>query len=271
MPTFDNPLSDAAEASEALRGLAHATRTFDNPADTYAVVGDLHSGVRSLRQVFDQLASTHLTHQDRAFNDAGDHEIGAEDALAASDELHQAGSLLDAAIDRLDAASQASGRIAWHPATTVAEPVQRYVSVVFLQGDEADRVLDQIDADGITAGIRHLQRWDYGNETTDTALAHGHVYDTVPTGALDWTAEHGDYVLVANRHLGQVSLLRKTILDTDTSNEIDGVDADIAPARPDDLPARHAPSVPSGREDAFAHPFRPARISAVVRARGLGL
>ena len=271
MPTFDNPLSDAAEASEALRGLAHATRTFDNPADTYAVIGDLLSGVRSLRQVFDQLAITHLTHQDRAFNDAGDHEIGAGDALAASDELHQAGSLLDAAIDRLDAASQASGRIAWHPVTTVAEPVQRYVSVVFLQGDEADRVLDQIDADGITAGIQHLQGWDYGNETTDTALAHGHVYDTVPTGALDWTAEHGDYVLVANRHLGQVSLLRKTILDTDTSNEIDGVDADIAPARPDDPPARHAPSAPSVREDAFAHPFRPAHISAVVRDRGLGL
>src|SRR5690625_50968 len=95
MPTFDNPLSDAAEASEALRGLAHATRTFDNPADTYAVIGDLLSGVRSLRQVFDQLATTHLTHRNRAFNDAGDHKIGAGDALAASDELHHAGSLPD--------------------------------------------------------------------------------------------------------------------------------------------------------------------------------
>lgn len=271
MPTFDNPLSDAAEASEALRGLAHATRTLDNPADTYAVIGDLLSGVRSLRQVFDQLATIHLTHRDRAFNDVGDHETGAGDALAASDELHHAGSLLDAAIDRLDAASQASGRIAWHPTHQVVESVQRYVSVVFLQGDEADRVLDQIDADGITAGIRYLQRWDYGNETTDTALAHGHVYDTVPTGALDWTAEHGDHVLVANPHLGQVSLLRKTLLDTDAINEIDGVDADMAPARPDGPPARHAPSVPSAREDGFTHPFRPAHISAVVRDRRLGL
>jgi hypothetical protein len=271
MPTFDNPLSDAAEASEALRGLAHATRTFDNPADTYAVIGDLLSGVRSLRQVFDQLATTHLTHQDRAFNDAGDHKIGAGDALAASDELHQAGSLLDAAIDRLDAASQASGRIAWHPAHPVVESVQRYVSVVFLQGEDADRVLDQIDADGITAGIQHLQGWDYGNETTDTALADGHVFDTVPSGALDWSAEHGDYVLIANRHLGHVSLLRKTFLDTDAINKADGVDADIAPARPDDPPARHAPSAPSVREDAFAHPFRPAHISAVVRDRGVGL
>src|SRR5690625_1615402 len=222
MPTFDNPLSDAAEASEALRGLAHATRTLDDPANTYAVIGDLLAGVRSLRQVFDQLATTHLTHQDRAFNDAGDHKLGAGDALAASDELHHAGSLLDAALDRLDAASEASGRIAWHPAHPVAESVQRYVTVVFLQGEEADQVLDQIDADGITAGIQHLQGWDYGNETTDTALAHGYVYDTVPTGALDWTAELGDYVLVTNRHLGPVSLHVKTLVDTDTINKADG-------------------------------------------------
>ena len=30
MPTFTDPASDASEASEALRGLAHATRAFDN-------------------------------------------------------------------------------------------------------------------------------------------------------------------------------------------------------------------------------------------------
>ena len=39
MPTFHDPLADAAEASEALRGLAHASRVFDDPADTYAVFG----------------------------------------------------------------------------------------------------------------------------------------------------------------------------------------------------------------------------------------
>ena len=41
MPTFQNPTADAAEASEALRGLAHATRVFEEPADTYTVLGDL--------------------------------------------------------------------------------------------------------------------------------------------------------------------------------------------------------------------------------------
>ena len=58
MPTFQNPTADAAEASEALRGLAHATRVLDDPADTYAVLGDLLAGVRSLRQVLDQLAQS---------------------------------------------------------------------------------------------------------------------------------------------------------------------------------------------------------------------
>ena len=57
MPTFQNPTAGAAEASEALRGLAHATRVFEDPADTYAVLGDLLAGVRSLRQVLDQLAT----------------------------------------------------------------------------------------------------------------------------------------------------------------------------------------------------------------------
>ena len=45
MPTFDDPVADATEASAALRGLAHATRQFADPADTYPVIGDLLSGL----------------------------------------------------------------------------------------------------------------------------------------------------------------------------------------------------------------------------------
>lgn len=76
MPTFHDPTHDAAEASEALRGLAHATRTVDDPADTYAVIGSLLPGVRSLRQVIDQLATAHLDHRLLAHDDAGDHAAG---------------------------------------------------------------------------------------------------------------------------------------------------------------------------------------------------
>ena len=41
MATFVDPVSDAAEAHEGLRGLTHATRTFENPADTYRVFGEV--------------------------------------------------------------------------------------------------------------------------------------------------------------------------------------------------------------------------------------
>lgn len=116
MPTFDDPRADAAEASAALRGLAHATRAMPEPAATYPVLGDLLAGVRSLRQVLDQLAAAHVDNRTLAHDDAGDQAAGATSALAAADELHQAGTLLDTVEWRLDAASQHSGRIAWHPA-----------------------------------------------------------------------------------------------------------------------------------------------------------
>src|SRR5699024_4043396 len=240
MPTFHDPLADAAEASEALRGLAHASRVFDDPADTYTVFGDMVAGMCSLRQVLDQLATTHLSHRARAFDDNGNHTAGAQDALAAADELHQAGTLLDEAYDRLDTAFSHSGRIAWHPEPTITheasdvldtasshsgriawhpEPTitheasaatgaQRWISVVFLQGEEADDVLELIDRDGPDAGIEHLTGFDYGAETTDAALDNGYVYDEPSTGALDRVVTEGDFALTYNPAMGHVSLLR---------------------------------------------------------------
>lgn len=100
MPTFTDPTTDAAEASEALRGLVHATIHIDQSEQIYPVLGDLLAGVRSLRQVLDQLASTYVGGQPRAFDDHGDAETGTKNALAAVDELHQDATLIDAAHDR---------------------------------------------------------------------------------------------------------------------------------------------------------------------------
>lgn len=215
MPTYHDPLKDAADASEALRGLAHASRTFDNPADTYSVLGDLLSGVRSLRQVLDQLGSAHLVHRGRAHDDDGDQAIGAAEALAAADDLHHAGTLLDGVEERVNAAMTHSGRVAWHTpaqeldreAVSTDDP-RRWISVVFLQGSEADEVLDLIDRDGADAAIEHLRGWDYGDETTDAALENGYVYDEPPTGQLDRVITDGDYTLTYNPFMGHVSLLR---------------------------------------------------------------
>lgn len=233
MPTFHDPRADAAEAAEALRGLAHASRDFDQPADTYPVLGDLLAGVRSLRQVLDQLATTHLTHRDRAHDDHGDHLAGSHSASATADELDQARTLLDLVHDRLDAAFAHSGRIAWHPEPTHSQeaPVEtatrRWVSVVFLQGEEADEVLDLIDRDGTDTAIEHLQGFDYGEETTDAALENGYVYDEPPTGALDRVVVDGEYALTYNHTFGHVSLLRAHTAPPDPALE----DAAVVPAR----------------------------------------
>lgn len=115
MPTFHDPVADATEAHEALRALAHATRSLDHPSDTYAVIGDLLAGVRSLRQTLDQLATAHLNHREWARTDDGSRAAGAAEALAAADELHDAATFLDRAEAGLDRAFQHSGRVAWQP------------------------------------------------------------------------------------------------------------------------------------------------------------
>lgn len=225
MPTFDDPIKDAAEASAALRGLAHATRQFEDPADTYPVIGDLLAGVRSLRQVLDQLAAAHIRSRGIAHDDAGNQAAGATSALAAADELHQAGTLLDTVEWRLDAASQHSGRIAWRPdrPAPAADARRRWISVVFLEGSEADEVLDLIARKGTDTAIEHLAGHDYGEETTQAALENGYVYDEPPRGPLDKMATRDVYTLTYSPFLGHVSLLREhdalpdpALLDTHT-------------------------------------------------------
>ena len=57
MPTFSRPSSDADEADEALRGLAHATGSIDDPTEIYAVLGSLSQGLASLEQTLHQVKS----------------------------------------------------------------------------------------------------------------------------------------------------------------------------------------------------------------------
>ncbi|SER92722.1 hypothetical protein SAMN05443377_11920 [Propionibacterium cyclohexanicum] len=404
MPTFDDPRKDAAEAFEALRGLAHASRSFADPADTYAVTGDLLGGVRSLRQVVDQLAAAHIAHRGRAYDDAGSQAAGATSAFAAADELHQAGTLLDAVEERLNAASQHSGRIASHPATeresigaagpertvtqagaltltvwpdtplgehqrhgyrvedtTTGEAVEgrdlftgagapvtpdqavrelavflsaagearqyaldnpgtnpeneglfperiadaarlnadalnelvehgpnraardeapeaelRWISVVFLQGEEADKVLTLIDRDGTDAAIEHLAGFDYGEETMRAALENGYIYASPPAGTLDRTATRDDYTLVHNPFNGYVSLYREFIATPELAPEPTEVHPLVTAlierhAQRRDTPTPQRPVRPDVRGQAAAADWfaRPPASSAHGRGRVL--
>lgn len=216
MATFVDPVADAAEAYEGLRGLAHATRAFEDPADTYRVLGEVSGAVRLLRQVLDQLSRAHADHRDIAFTD--DRVPAEAVALAAADELHQAADGLDEVADRVMRAHEASGRIAWY---TIPEPERsrRWVNVVFLQGAEADEVLELIDVEGVQAGIAHLAQWDFGDETTGAAVVNGEVYDQLPAGQWDRSFEADGYVLTYNPQMGYVGLVREHPDTTPTPDE----------------------------------------------------
>lgn len=131
MPTFQNPVSDADAAHEALRGLAHATRTFNDPAQTYDVIGNLIAAVRSLHQVLDQVAAAHLAHRDWACTDDGDSVAGAAHAERAANALHDAAQYPGCIENNLDLASRHSGRIACHPPLTPAHPHREEVDDQF--------------------------------------------------------------------------------------------------------------------------------------------
>lgn len=261
MPTFYDPGAGAEEASEAPRGLAHASRAFDRPQGMYSVLGDLLSGVRSLRQVLDQLAAVHASSRSHAFDDRGDHTAGSTDALATADELRQAATLIDRAEDHLNVAMSAAGRIAWR-AETATEPaeVSRWIGVVFLQGEEADDVLNMIDRDGAVPAIGYLKNWDYGTETTGAAMENGDVYDIPPTGALEREIRDGDYQMTYSHSFAHVALYRL--------HSISSEDALV-----DELPTPSGPNSPLNQ----SHPASASRwfehpgVAAVRQARGIEL
>lgn len=96
--------------------------------------------------------------------------------------------------------------------TSVAPPVERrWMSIVFVQGEQADAVLDMIDRNGPETAIHHLSQWDYGAETRDAALVNAYVYDEIPRSPTDRVVHdnRSGYALTYNHHFGYVSLLSR--------------------------------------------------------------
>lgn len=133
-------------------------------------------------------------------------------------------------------------------------PPAAFYDIVFLQGDEGHDMVDFIDEHGVDAAIEHLSNWDYGDETRNTALFHGHVYDEVPSSPGEATAESGHYLLSWHAGLGHVNLLRR--FDQ----------ADERPAWWPDRSARLSPVVPNDVD-----PEPPARRSVDRGPGGPGL
>lgn len=113
MPTFENPTVDADEAQEALRALAHATRSIKDPREIYSVLGSLSSAVASLSQALHQVAAFHdEATQDVAWR-ARDGRRGRAAAYGVSWELHRAGEILCQVGEAIDSAHSAESRITY--------------------------------------------------------------------------------------------------------------------------------------------------------------
>ena len=197
-----------------------------------------------------------------------------QDALDSPGVRAETGGLLPAwTVDAARRNSTALSVLArFEPKPPVEEPVDqdkagpRWVSVVSLQGADADEVLDLLDRDGADAAIAYLAGYDFGEETTQAALENGYIYNTPPSGMLDRTAERtigGDaYTLVYSPFLGHISLLRE--YNTRPDPALLGVN--YSDPAPEAVSRRDACHRRQGPVDWFSGPTRSAQ-----HGRGLSL
>jgi hypothetical protein len=151
----------------------------------------------------------------------------------------------------------------------------RFISVVFLQGEEADRVVDLIQYKGTDAAIEHLSGYDFGQETVDAALENGYVYDTVPApGVLERQAELDVYTLTYSPFLSTVALVRQYDVMPDPAllgiTDPEPVTATASRTEPARTGSTHAATATPRRVDTTDWFAAPAR-SAASSGRGLAL
>ncbi|WP_420330078.1 hypothetical protein [Ornithinimicrobium murale] len=128
----------------------------------------------------------------------------------------------EAARTNTDALAELSEHGPTNPDPEAAHLGRRWLSVVFLQGEEADALLDLIDRDGADAAIEHLKGWDYGDETTDAALENGYVYDDQPPASgTDRTLTSSEYAVTYNHALAHVGLYRQFDTPPDPALRVD--------------------------------------------------
>jgi len=113
MPTFNDPVADADELREAVRGLAHATRSIDDPTSIYPVLGSISSALASLSQSLHQVGEFH---DGRAGSQAwinGDPHAGRAASYKESWELHRAAEMIHQVVECVDRAHEIEATIAY--------------------------------------------------------------------------------------------------------------------------------------------------------------
>ncbi|SDU77202.1 hypothetical protein SAMN04488563_5456 [Jiangella alkaliphila] len=90
MATFEDPVRDALEAREALRGLAYATRHPPNRIEAYQTLESLHWAASALQTTLEQMAEAYRGY-------AGTDTLVGGDAAAGAKESNKIGSRLNKA------------------------------------------------------------------------------------------------------------------------------------------------------------------------------
>jgi hypothetical protein len=113
MPTFNDPVADADELREAVRGLAHATRSIEDPTAVYPVLGSISSALASLSQSLHQSGEFHdgPTHKQAWTN--GDPNAGRAASYKVSWELHRAAEMVHQVAECVDRAYEIEATIAY--------------------------------------------------------------------------------------------------------------------------------------------------------------
>jgi hypothetical protein len=113
MATLSRPSADADEAHEALRGLAHATRSMDDPNEIYAVLGSLSQGLVSLEQALHQLGQRHDEPASTKEWVTSDPRTGRAASYQVASELHRAAEIVHQVAAGLDRAQEIEATIAY--------------------------------------------------------------------------------------------------------------------------------------------------------------
>lgn len=113
MPTFNDPVADADELREAVRGLAHATRRIEDPASIYPVLGSICSALASLTQALHQLGDFHDSPTRKQAWISGDPQAGRAASYKVSWELHRAAEMIHQVAETVDRAHEIEATIAY--------------------------------------------------------------------------------------------------------------------------------------------------------------
>ena len=144
MPTFNDPVADADELREAVRGLAHATRSIEDPTSIYPVLGSISSALASLSQSLHQLGDFHdgPTRKQAWMN--GDPNAGRAASYKVSWELHRAAEMVHQVAECVDRAHEIEATIAYdiadYPSLAPVPPAAAGSRVVVVTGWQDGRL-----------------------------------------------------------------------------------------------------------------------------------